>query len=85
MIGYFLYSARLHVNKNLFKLTKENSIKYMDFSIFTCKKYELVVMTAVNAVKYSVSVLIMIQYFSCFVIHSVFYPLVELITNNLNI
>ena len=25
----------------------------------------------------------MIQYFSCFVIHSVFYPLVELITNNL--
>ena len=40
-------------------------------------------MTAVNAVKYSVSVLIMIQYFSCFVIHSVFYPCVELITNQL--
>ena len=27
----------------------------------------------------------MIQYFSCFVIYSVFYPCVELITNNLNI
>ena len=27
----------------------------------------------------------MIQYFSCFVIHFVFYPCVELITNNLNI
>ena len=39
-------------------------------------------MTAVN-ITYSVSVLIMIQYFSCFVIHSVFYPCVELITNQL--
>ena len=57
----------------------------MDFNILTCKKYELVVMTAVNAVKYSVPVLIMIQYFSCFVIPSVFSRWVKLITNNLNI
>ena len=27
----------------------------------------------------------MMQYFSCFAIHSVFYPCVELIANNLNI
>ena len=39
-------------------------------------------MTAVN-ITYSVSVLIMIQYLSCFVIHSVFYPCVKLITNQL--
>ena len=84
LTGYFLYSARLRVDKKPLRINQRELIKEIDFNIFTCKKEELVIMTAVN-VKYSVSVLIMIQYFSCFVIYSVFSPWVELITNNLNI
>ena len=80
----FCTSALLGVDKKPLGINQRELIKEIDFNIFTCKKDELVVMNAVN-VKYSVSVLIMIQYFSCFVIHSVFSPWVELITNNLNI
>ena len=81
LVIFYTLHAYASIKKPL-RINQRELIKEIDFNLFTCKKEELVAMTAVN-VKYSVSVLIMIQYFSCFVIHSVFSPCVELITNNL--
>ena len=48
LTGYFQYSACLGVDKKPLRINQRELIEEIHFNIFTCKKEELLAMTAMN-------------------------------------